>query len=196
MTHLRLCLPNGLRPRLSTPTPHAPHISTTCTQYPVRLILDLITLLCGKEKKIIKVRIMQFSTSSRYFTHFRCKYSPRHPILETPRGSTYFPHVAGHVSRPRKTRHRIMVLTIWIFTFTHADSRRKNKRLMIHWNLFCSRLRECNDLRVPFPNTWICHVFKILTAYLYAANFVLYSVLEGRNICLILCAFPSKPRPY
>jgi hypothetical protein len=39
----------------------------------------------------MKYRIMQFSTSSRYFTHFRSKYSPRHPMLEHPGDLRTFP---------------------------------------------------------------------------------------------------------
>ena len=85
-------------------------------------------------------------TSSRYFTHFRSEYS-RHPILELPGDIRTSPHVAGHVSRPCKTRHKTIVLTVLILTFVHVESKRENKRLMVDWNLICSRfLRECNDL--------------------------------------------------
>ena len=51
MTHSRLCLPNGLRPRLPTTTSHALRTSTIREQYPARLIPDLITLLFREEKK-------------------------------------------------------------------------------------------------------------------------------------------------
>lgn len=128
MIHVRIRLPNSLRPRLHITTPYALPVSAIRTQWLDRPILDLITLLFGKEMRSWSSALCSFLNP-----HFTSPLLRPNILLDRPfrkpKGSLYFPLVAGHVSRPRKTRHKIIILNILILTFVHVDSKRGKQKI-------------------------------------------------------------------
>jgi hypothetical protein len=195
MTHLCLCLPNGLRPRLPTTTPYALCISTTRTQYPVRLVLSLITLLSGKEKKSRSSALCSF-----LHPHVTSAILGPNILLCIPFSNTPGIYVLSPCGRPRfsPTQNKTQNYSFDCFNHYVCTRRQQTKKKKINDSLEFNLLSTSwmQWFVSAFPKCLNLPCFQKSDCLSLRCDFVLYSVLEMWNICLILSAFPSKPRPY
>jgi hypothetical protein len=82
----------------------------------------------------MKLLIMQFSQISRHLIILQLKYSPQHPVLETP--SVCIPLLMSETkfhahTETQKKKKKKLILYIPIFKF--EDSRREVKRFWTEW---------------------------------------------------------------
>jgi hypothetical protein len=74
---------------------------------------------------VMKLLITRFSPSSCHFIPLRSKYSPQHPVLKHHRSMFLYVNAREQVSRPYKTKGKIIVLYVIILMF--FDRKRENK---------------------------------------------------------------------
>ena len=85
-SHLCLDLPSGLFPSgFPTKTLYTPFLCPICTMCPMHLILDFITrTILGEEYSSLSSSLCSFLPSPVTLSLPKPKYSPQHPIFQTP----------------------------------------------------------------------------------------------------------------